>query len=152
MVRDVKGITTYLKQLDEDKVENLLRLSGPIFRACSNLEFFNVSETITTLVSPLPESTPLGQSTPDNRSLAPFLTLKKAERYFLKFIALVTTGDIPPQESVYPLSRVRAVTRLFTYSVCVPLMEILSPSLDIEELETGSDAFEIYIDHTVKGD
>ncbi|KAL1616738.1 hypothetical protein SLS56_011304 [Neofusicoccum ribis] len=163
IVRDPRSITDYLKVWDEQKVENLLRASSSILRACSNYEFYNYTEK---QQAPLPasvennldevlsRSSPTGsrssqEPTSGQRSPASFLTLKRAERHFLKFVTLVTArGTLQSLESAYPLSHVPTEARSYTYAVSVPLPAILSGSLDMEELEVGTDAFEIkVVDH-----
>ncbi|OJD28689.1 quinate pathway repressor protein [Diplodia corticola] len=163
IVRDSKSIKDYLKVWDEPKVESLLRASSSIFRACSNYEFYNYTEKQQTIHSDSPEhsiddmssrSSPSGtrssqEPPPGQRWPASFLTLKRAERHFLKFVTLIMArGALRSLESAYPLSHVPTTARSYTYAVSVPLQAILSASLDMEELEVGADAFEIKVaDH-----
>lgn len=163
IVRDARSIRDYLKVWDEHKVENLLRASSTIFRACSNYEFYNYTEKQQVLHPDTPEhtlddvssrSSPSGARSSQEplsgqRSPASFLTLKRAERHFLKFVTLIMArGSLQSLESAYPLSHVPTTARSYTYAVSVPLPAILSGSLDMEELEVGADAFEIKVaDH-----
>ncbi|TDZ44879.1 Quinate repressor protein [Colletotrichum trifolii] len=145
IVRDVKAIQEHLKIEDEEKARNLLAASSTIFRTCSNLEFFNVSETADPWVetdAARIESHAGGQKPP-----APYLTLKRAERHFLKFLSLVLPkGSIPFIESAFPLASIPTEDRRFTYAISVPLSSLLNNEVDIEELETGADAIEIVVD------
>lgn len=115
------------------------------------MEFYNISEASVNSTLSGPETISSATNSPNSRANTPFLTLKKAERHFLKFITLVTAGASPAFESASPLSQIKADARSYTYAVSVPLSELLSSKVDIEDLDVGSDAFEIFIDHTVKG-
>lgn len=161
VVRDPKSIKDYLKVWDEQKVENLLRASSSILRACSNYEFYNYTEK-----QQIPHSAAVENNMHDDvlraspnggrssqepasgqRSPGSFLTLKRTQRHFLKFVTLITArGTLQSLESAYPLSHVSTEARCYTYAVSVPLPAILSGSLDMEELEVGADAFEIKVD------
>lgn len=160
IVRDARSISHYLRVWDEVKVENLLRASGSILRACSNYEFYNYTEKQQQHLESSQDEVASSRNSPfgrlssqeplsGQRSPASFLTLKRAERHFLKFVTLITArGALPSLESAYPLSHVPTEARSYTYAVSVPLPAILSASLDMEDLEVGSDAFEIkVVDH-----
>lgn len=136
ILRDVDAIQAYLNVAERSKVAELLDATEKTFRASSNLEFFNQSDFLRFA----PELSP-GQ-----RSPAPRPTLKKAERHFLKFLALATKiENIPALEEAYPLSRVLVDSRFFTYAVSVPLSQIMTSSLDMERLEEGADVFEMKV-------
>ncbi|GJD04982.1 shikimate dehydrogenase substrate binding domain-containing protein [Colletotrichum higginsianum] len=145
IVRDVKAIQEHLKIEDEEKARNLLAASSTIFRTCSNLEFFNVSETADPWVetdAARIEAQAGGQKPP-----APYLTLKRAERHFLKFLSLIMPkGSIPFIESAFPLASIPTEDRRFTYAISVSLSSLLDNELAVEELETGADAIEIVVD------
>ncbi|KAF2107848.1 type I 3-dehydroquinase-domain-containing protein [Lophiotrema nucula] len=144
IVRDLTSVHQYLKVVDEARLQELFAFSGPIFRRCSNYEFYNMSETkVAQSVAPA-----------NQPSVPAFLTLKRAERTFLKFLSLITAQEdgprttehsIPPIEPGFPLSDVATELRRYTCAVQVPLPELLTEDVDIEELEFGSDAFEIVI-------
>lgn len=146
IVRDLSSIHQYLEVLDMSKLQDLLAFSGPMFRRCSNYEFYNISETqVAFSVAPV-----------NQPSVPAFLTLKRAERTFLKFLSLITTPQaaasdesinrIPPFEAGFPLSNVPTYLRSYTCAVQTPLSSLLSEDADIEELEFGSDAFEIVVE------
>ncbi|KAF2473463.1 uncharacterized protein BDR25DRAFT_341517 [Lindgomyces ingoldianus] len=147
IVRDLPSIHDHLKIWEQSKLQDLLTFSGPIFRRCSNYEFYNMSETQAShSVAPANQS-----------SLPPFLTLKRAERTFLKFLSLVLAQENShsnvqdntlPLEPGYPLSDVGTERRKYTCAVQTPLAVLLSEEADIEDLELGSDAFEIVIEHS----
>lgn len=145
IVRDLPSIHKYLEVLDMPKLQDLLAFSGPIFRRCSNYEFYNITET-----------NPAHSVVPANQPDVPaFLTLKRAERTFLKFLSLITAQEkthdtvqssIPPLEPGFPLSDIATELRKYTCAVQTPLSVLSSEDTDIEELEFGSDAFEIVTD------
>jgi hypothetical protein len=149
ILRDVNSVQSYLKIAEKGRVSSLLDAAEKMFRTCSNLEFFNLSDnsSVTTL-----DSGELSYVSSDERSSTPYLALKKAERHFLKFLALATSiANIPALEDAYPLSRVYADARSFTYAVSVPLRQLVSSTMDIEKLEEGADAFELKVDGVVAG-
>jgi shikimate 5-dehydrogenase len=144
IMRELPSIHQYLEVLDESKLQDLLAFSSPIFRRCSNYEFYNMSET-KAAYSIAPVNQP---------SVPAFLTLKRAERTFLKFLSLITSegntsgayqSSIPPLQPGFPLSDVATEQRKYTTAVQVPLSVLLADQADIEGLEFGSDAFEIVV-------
>lgn len=141
VVRDLSSIHQYLETLDMSKLQDLVAFSGPIFRHCSNYEFYNITETKVPF-SVIPANQP---------SVPAFLTLKRAERTFLRFLSLITTpenarNNMSPLEPGFPLSDVATEFRQYTCAVQIPLSVLLSEEADIEQLEFGSDAFEIVVD------
>lgn len=152
VIRDPDSIQSYLKAWDRQKVWHFLELSGPIFRACSNLEFFNLSESASSEHVSKDRHDPSPATKIDHRPHAqtPFLTLKRVQRDFLRFIAFVT-GDqteLTRQHASFPLSLLPVESRLYTSAISVPFSVIQENGLDIEELEFGIDAFELVIDVT----
>ncbi|KAL4899040.1 quinate repressor protein [Aspergillus multicolor] len=149
IVRDVESIQSYLKARDTDKVRRFLDLSGPIYRSCSNLEFFNAPEKG---ISDLKDSQHYTQwdAEVDQRiqTTTPFLMLKRLQRDFLRFVAFAT-GNMPElrnQLSPFPLHMQAIENRKFTYATTVPMSALQENNFDIEELESTADAFEIKID------
>ncbi|KAF1959632.1 hypothetical protein CC80DRAFT_439533 [Byssothecium circinans] len=147
IVRDIASIHHYLEVVELSKLQDLVDFTAPIFRRCSNYEFYNISETEASM-SVVPANQP---------SVPAFLTLKRAERTFLKFLSLIIsptatygTGQGVPIsfEPGFPLSEVPVELRKYTCAVQVPLADLLSEDVDIEELEFGSDAFEIVVEPT----
>ncbi|EMD61007.1 hypothetical protein COCSADRAFT_149417 [Bipolaris sorokiniana ND90Pr] len=143
--RDLSSLHSYLGGPDLKRLKDMLTLTAPILRRCSNYEFYNISEIKAT-----------SADTPADQPVAPaFLTLKRAQRTFLKFLSIVTNPEnsggsvglsIPTLEPGYPLSDVATELRNYTCAVQVPLEDILAEDADVQRLEVGSDAFEIIFD------
>ncbi|KAI1333906.1 shikimate dehydrogenase substrate binding domain-containing protein [Xylariaceae sp. FL0016] len=143
VTRDFEAIQEYLKVTDEHRMKELLRYTATAFRAVANLEFFNISERRPTQDT----STNNPKHATDQESAAPYLTLKRAERHFLKFLSLVMPqGTIPFIESAFPLASIPTESRQFTYAVSIPLSRLRVGQWDVADLETGADAIEIVID------
>lgn len=150
IVRDACAIKQYLKDWNNSRIHDVVDASAAVFRSCTQFEFYNVSED-------LPEETGTARSSdyaqdhPGRRSPAPYLTLKRAERHFLKFLSLLfPKGTMPFIESAaYPLACVPTEERRFTYAMSLPLSTLLSTNLEIEELAVGADAIELVIDDLV---
>ncbi|KAJ4305376.1 hypothetical protein N0V90_000907 [Kalmusia sp. IMI 367209] len=150
VLRDLKSVHDYLEVLELSKLRDIVAFSAPMFRRCSNYEFYNISETKVAF-SVAPANQP---------SVPAFLTLKRAERTFLKFLSLITTPQTEQETALeqelrlpsaaeragFPLSGVPVELRKYTCAVQVPLADICSEDVDIEDLEFGSDAFEVVIE------
>lgn len=148
VVRDTTAIKEYLKVPDDARLKDVLDASGIVFRRYSHFEIFNVSEDL--VKKNQTESVDGFMTELDQRSPAPYLTLKRAERHFLKFLSLILpTGTIPFIESAFPLASIPTEDRQFTYAVSVPLSVLLAKHVDIEDIETGADAIEIVVDDLV---
>lgn len=149
VVRDSKAIKEHLRVPDDARLKDLLDASGLVFRRCSHFEFYNVSED---LVKKNKADSLDGLITElDERSPAPYLTLKRAERHFLKFLSLILPkGTIPFIESAFPLAAIPTEDRRFTYAVSIPLSVLLAKHVDIEAIETGADAIEVVVDDLVQ--
>ncbi|KAI2479879.1 Quinate repressor [Pyrenophora tritici-repentis] len=144
ITRDLASVQKYL-DTEESKVRELLALSTPVFRRCSNYEFYNISETNAAHLSVAPAHQP---------SVPAFLTLKRAERTFFKFLALILSpqnthrelNDAPTLDpGHFPLSYVDLELRNYTCAVQVQLSDLTPEDVDIEEIEFGCDAFEIVV-------
>lgn len=149
ITRDPDSIQSYLKAWDTQKVRNFLDLSGPIYRGCSNLEFFNLAETSgPELIAKDLQPEPSPGHKLDQRAHTPFLTLKRVQRDFLRFIAFVTGdgAELRRQHASFPLSLLPVESRTYTCAVSVPFSALCKLHMDIEELEVGADAFELTID------
>ena len=156
IIRDPESIQSYLKAWDTQKVRHFLELSGPIYRACSNLEFFNLSEAASSEHSIKDGyDSSIGPKLDQRlQTPTPFLTLKRVQRDFLRFIASVTGdhAELTRQHASFPLSLLPVESRLYTSAVSVPFSEFCVKRLDVEELEFGTDAFELAIDVTSPSD
>lgn len=143
--RDLSSIHDYLGGPDLQRLKDMLAFTAPVLRGCSNFEFYNISEIKTA-----------SAGAPSNHLAAPaFLTLKRAQRTFLKFLSLITTPEHPnsrarmvisPLEPGYPLADVAIERRRYTCAVQVSTEDILAGDADIQSLEVGSDAFEVVLD------
>jgi shikimate 5-dehydrogenase len=145
VLRDLPSLHSYLGRPDLQRLKDMMALTAPMLRRCSNYEFYNISEIKIA-----------GPDAPADQPVAPaFLALKRAQRTFLKFLSIITNPEssdgsiglsIPPLEPGYPLSDVATELRNYTCAVQVPLEDILAEDADIQRLEVGSDAFEIIFD------
>lgn len=151
IVRDAQAIQRHLKVWDDAKVASLLDASTSVFRTCSQFEFYNVSEDIEGIgASESVDGTRSARVEAHQRNAAPYLTLKRAERHFLKFLSLILPqGAMPFIESAFPLACVAAEDRLFTYAVSISLSTLLSSNVDVEDIAVGADAIEIVVDDLV---
>ncbi|KAJ5950949.1 uncharacterized protein N7479_009362 [Penicillium vulpinum] len=151
VIRDPESIQSYLKVWDTQKVRHFLELSGPIYRGCSNLEFFNLSEARSDdMYNDSDHSSPAHRTEPRSHTPTPFLTLKRVQRDFLRFIAFIT-GDIAElnsQHASFPLSLLPVESRMYTSAVSVPFSKVCEKDMDIEQLEFTADAFELAVDVT----
>ena len=145
VTRDAKGIQSYLQVWSEERVQKLLRASGPIVRSCSNYEFFNLSEQLT--ASPyqtVDDGSHVSEGTPANGL---FLTLKRVERDFLKLLRNIIGDDnrLPAHHSAYPLSQIRVEDLASTLSAVVDVDEVCRGEVDLDELQVGVDAVELRV-------
>ena len=151
ILREPESIQGYLQAWDTKKVRRVLELSGPVYRDCSNLEFFNVSEIGATEHSEV-DGHHYSQSDreADHRlqTSTPFLTLKRVQRDFLRFVAHATgnLADMSSQRASFPLTMLPIESRMYTYAVSVPMSSLLERDTDIEDLESTADAFELKLD------
>jgi shikimate 5-dehydrogenase/shikimate kinase len=149
VLRDPKAIQDHLRITTLEKARDILGASSTFFRKCTRYEFFNVSED-NSMPSEFANDRLPSPTADSDRPTAPYLTLKRAERHFLKFLSLILpSGAIPFIESAFPLSGAPVEERRFTYAISVPLSKFARGDLDIQELEVGADAVEIVVDDLV---
>lgn len=147
VLRDSRSVHRYLDTAEESKLRHVLAVSTPLFRRCSNYEFYNLDETRPSHHSVTPAHQP---------AVPAFLTLKRAERTFFKYLSLVLSsqnthgkiqGATPRIEpGHFPLSYLATEQRSYTCAVQVLLSDVVTEEVDIEELEFGCDAFEIVVE------
>ncbi|CAK7235850.1 hypothetical protein SEUCBS140593_009419 [Sporothrix eucalyptigena] len=143
ILRDTAAIQNHLRVWDDARVQDLVTASGPVFRRCAQFEYFNISEVPTDASA----TTDSGSDDDDARPPAPYLTLKRAERHFLKFLSLVLPrGAIPFFESAYPLAALPTEDRRFTYALTIRLSDFEVNDIDVEEIEAGADAIELVVE------
>jgi shikimate kinase len=136
VTREVASIEAYLKASEKESIGSAVDASERMLRTCSNLEFFNLSET----------RTRHGSSDSSNSTLA----LKYTEQHFLKFLSDATgMTKVAALEDTCPLSRVNIEHRVYTYVVSIAMSHLLTRSFDIEKLEQGADAFGLIIDSSL---
>lgn len=144
VMRSQQAIRDCLKIASETKLETFWRTSNAFFRTCSNLEFFNVSESGAADLDPAATTT----STSHAADSPPHLALKKAERHLLNFLSQIyPPGTIPFFESAYPLASVLTEHRRYTYALSIPIEDILQRDFDLENYSAGVDACQITVSH-----
>lgn len=139
VTRDTKGIHSYLGVWTEERVVKIVQASGPILRACSSYEFFNLSESNM--------SNELANKATVDDKLKPgmFLALKRVERDFLKLLrTVIGEGSRMLHHSSYPLSGSPVHRRNFTFSA-VAYVDELMDGIDLNQLQIGADAVELRI-------
>ena len=151
ILRDSECIQSYLKAWDTNKISHLLEVSGSIYRACSNLEYFNVSERgVGNHDGRAENHQPELDSELDHRSQTstPFLTLKRVQRDFLHYISFATGDDTGTsgRNTSFPLTMLPIESRKYTYAVSIPISSFFERYMDVEDLETAADAFELKVD------
>lgn len=156
IVRDVKGIQAHVKVWNEEKIAQLLAISGRLLRQCSNFEFFNQTELLAEPSQTLQriDEEAIDVHAGSTSSATPFLKLKRAERDFLKFLGLVIgrTQRRPSHQSAYPLSQIPIEHRRYTYAVAVMASDVANGLVDLEEIQTGADAIQIIYEIPVHSD
>ncbi|MCJ1303856.1 hypothetical protein MMC08_006667, partial [Hypocenomyce scalaris] len=137
-IRDAKSLTQYL-QIGEERVARLLQHSEFMYRSCSNLEFYNLSEPASEVTID-PKAKPDQDWNKQASSITRFLTLKQVEQDFLRFISHVT-GHVTDQSIRQMPYFPPAELRMYTYVLSIPISGQLG-HLD----NCAADAIELVID------
>lgn len=130
VTREKAAIQEHLQISDDSKASTLLSVSRQFYETCTNLEFFNMSENVTTT---------------GNLSQTAFMTLKRTERHWLTFLS-----RIYPSHNILHLSTLSPVAeaplfRHHTYILCLELEKILQSNSFIENCDAGADAIQINV-------
>lgn len=138
------SIARYLG-VEEERIHQLIRAAGPLYRASSNLEFHNFSES--TASSSSDPSTPRKQQDP-SRKATPYLVLKDLEQDLLRMLEHIFDGKVVLSNIVssFPLSSRAIEARRYTHSLVLPLSVLEKEEFAIEEVEAGVDALELIVD------
>jgi shikimate kinase len=122
----------------EAKLRKLLAMDA-VYRRCSNVDFFNLGQHF--------EPTGPESLTPWDAARKAFSSMKRAERQFLKFLASAGLNfETSAHQDTFPLDSVDISQRPVTCAISVPLRALENISfVDIEQLEFGADAFEVFI-------
>ncbi|OAA56101.1 NAD(P)-binding domain protein [Cordyceps fumosorosea ARSEF 2679] len=139
VVRDAAPIRAHLKLEEDGKVESLMAVAVVFFRTCANLEFFNVTEQ---------RSPPQAdEAAAADDVFVPSLALKHAEKHFTKFLSLLyPVGTIPFVDSAFPLASTPLEERQYTYVIPLPIAQIITGTLDIDDAVCGADAVQVTVD------
>ncbi|TKA63392.1 hypothetical protein B0A55_10474 [Friedmanniomyces simplex] len=139
VTRDAAGVQSHLQVWDVQRVQQLLRATGPRLRSCANFEFFNLTEKLA--------ATESQDAQVQAKSGSLFLTLKRVERDFLKLLRNIL-GDhkrVPSHHSAYPLSKVAVHDRAFTMAAQISVKDVVENGVDLDSLQIGADAVEMTI-------
>ena len=146
--RDISGIRSHLQGWSDSRVNDLLHVSEPILRQCSNYEFFNLSEESGNAGEARVDANPGLEISDGVAAAGVFLALKRTERDFLRLLRNIV-GDVDrglSHHSVYPLSQIPVEKRRYTYSVQLYINEVLFPKFDLDEAQIGADCIEVIVD------
>jgi 3-dehydroquinate dehydratase type I len=140
VIRPDEEVALHLgKNSASDKTAQYLRLAAkrePIYSTCSNYEFYNWRD-----------------------EQSPLLPLKKVEQHILRLVNFIFQTEI---SSMVVRSRTRIVgdnvtagvaSKAYTYSLSLPNAKGVSlEDLDLEEMETAVEAFELHVNNLITAD
>lgn len=137
------SIARYLG-VDKDRIRQLIRAAGPLYRASSNVEFHNFSESTVSSVSG--PSTPRMQQN-SSRNNTPYLVLKDLEQDLLRMLEHIFDGRVVLSNIVssFPLASRAIEARAYTHSLVLPLSVLEKEDFAIEEVDAGVDALELVV-------
>ena len=144
VTRDTAGIQSHLRGVwTEERVDELVGASSPLLRSCSNFDFFNVSESLTTHAENGSTS-----GLHDSWNKGNFLTLKRVERDFLRLLRNII-GDHDrgvAHHSAYPLSQIEVERRTYTFAVTIRVSEVIANNVDLERVQIGADCVDLAVE------
>ncbi|KAF2863835.1 hypothetical protein K470DRAFT_292570 [Piedraia hortae CBS 480.64] len=131
IMREAKGVQSYLQTPSLELTRHLLHVSGPLLRSCTNFTFFNLTEQSE------------GQPNLDHPA-GLSLTLKRTERAFLQLLSTVVgPPSIPSHHLSYLLPHFPVVQRKFTLSSVLHVEDVISGRVDLDSIQIGVDAMEL---------
>jgi 3-dehydroquinate dehydratase type I len=138
VLRDTEDIQRYLRAWDTETVSNLVKLTGPSYRASSSFEFYNISESAVSGT----------QNVQDPHEAPLSLTLKNLQQDFLQLIYNITnqTSRHAEREVRPTVSLLPPESRQFTYALSLPLSALTSIGAEIRNMESTSDVVEFVVD------
>lgn len=143
--RNTSAIERYLQLSESTKIEKIIKIIVPTYRACSNFEYFNLDETgspdwkghsITEL-----SNDALGYNHQSPRSLR----LKHVEKRFLRLIKHTLRPSLLGNGQT-PLRKILDSRASYTYVLSVPLAQLSSETFNIRWLNSGADAIQLEIE------
>lgn len=143
ITRDELGLHKYFKTWSLGRVRQLLAASAPILRACSNFEFFNLTEEAQAQ-APTDLQASNGRA---RETQGRFLTLKRVERDFLRLLRNIVGdhGRSIAHHSAYPLSQIDVDRRMHTFAVRLYVLDVIEGTLDLEAAQIGADCIELVV-------
>ncbi|KAJ9602166.1 hypothetical protein H2200_013286 [Cladophialophora chaetospira] len=143
--RCLAAVQNYLKPWDASKVERLLKLVEPVYRASSNFEFYNLDET-DGVDATEGTSNPAPTVSPELKSHRPWsLRLKHLEKAFMHFVNNILHPSSTLEETLgqYSAPNSHAV---YTYLLGVSLSQLAHDDFNVAWLDCGADACQLEID------
>ncbi|KIW04199.1 3-dehydroquinate dehydratase, type I [Verruconis gallopava] len=139
VLRDADDVHRYIGVWDANAISNLVNQTSPLYRAASNFEFYNLSESFHDV-----SSAPNG-----SRNHPPLpLMLKQVERDFVHFLyQILKPADT--QENHYTQhiqSKVPPESRPYTYAMLLPLSQWDLIGSQLKNVDLLVDAVEIVLD------
>lgn len=140
VMRSMDAVQEHLRIEPGIKWQTFWSTANAFFRTCSNLEFYNVSESAAI------EQPQLSIRNSNGSGLPPYLALKQAERHLLKFLSQIfPAGTIPFFESAYPLASIATEQRQYTYAIDICIEDIIHSRVPVEDCSAGADAVQINV-------
>lgn len=148
--RNTSAISRYLHLSESTKIEKLVKIIVPTYRACSNYEYFNLDET----GSPNwkePSILDLSNDALDYNHQSPrSLRLKHVEKSFLRLIKHTLRPSLPVNEQTPPRAILDSRAS-YTYLLNVSLAQLSSENFNIRWLNSGADAIQLEIESGASG-